>query len=178
MTALGMVDMVDTTLVVRGHAVQIRGAADSTLPSHCRKLQQLLSMEPGSTCCQRRHYTVAVSRACAAATRFKPDMLGCLASATAASTWATAAEPQHLGLTLHLWDACPTQLDGSKLDGQPLATPDDCLLAEAIARDDPQVQQLVAARGVSFSKVACDPWAIHACPDEWMNRRLMQVYLL
>lgn len=61
------------------------------------------------------------------------------------------------------------------MDGQPLATPDDCLLAEAIAREDPTVQQMVADRGVSFSKVACDPWAIHACPDEWMGRRLMQV---
>eukprot|EP00878_Enallax_costatus_P018606 GHUV01019596.1.p1 GENE.GHUV01019596.1~~GHUV01019596.1.p1 ORF type:complete len:681 (+),score=180.46 GHUV01019596.1:3034-5076(+) len=69
------------------------------------------------------------------------------------------------------------KLNGSQLDGQPLATPDDCLLAEAIARDDPQVQQMVAARGVSFSAVACDPWAIHACPDEWMGRRLMQVFM-
>lgn len=68
------------------------------------------------------------------------------------------------------------QLSGADLDGQPLATPDDCLLAEAIARDDAQVQQMVAARGVSFSSVACDPWAIHACPDEWMGRRLMQVW--
>lgn len=67
------------------------------------------------------------------------------------------------------------QLTGHQLDGQPLATPDDCLLAEAIAREDPEVQQMVAARGVSFSKVACDPWAIHACPDDWMGRRLMQV---
>jgi hypothetical protein len=39
----------------------------------------------------------------------------------------------------------------------------------------PQVQALVAARGIALDKVACDPWAIHACPREWLGRRLMQV---
>jgi hypothetical protein len=38
-----------------------------------------------------------------------------------------------------------------------------------------QVQALVAARGIALDKVACDPWAIHACPREWLGRRLMQV---
>jgi hypothetical protein len=38
-----------------------------------------------------------------------------------------------------------------------------------------QVQALVAARSISLDKVACDPWAIHACPREWLGRRLMQV---
>ncbi|KAF6253735.1 copper amine oxidase [Scenedesmus sp. NREL 46B-D3] len=66
------------------------------------------------------------------------------------------------------------KLDGSQMDGQPLATPDDCLEAEAIARQDPQVQALVAARGIPLDQVACDPWAIHACPREWLGRRLMQ----
>lgn len=61
------------------------------------------------------------------------------------------------------------------MDGQPLATPDDCLQAEAIARADPKVQAMVTERGISFDKVACDPWAIHACPKEWLGRRLMQV---
>lgn len=65
------------------------------------------------------------------------------------------------------------QVEG--LDGQPLATPDDCLEAEAIARDDARVQAMMAQRGVAFDKVACDPWAIHACPPEWQGRRLMQV---
>ncbi|WIA36385.1 hypothetical protein OEZ86_007700 [Tetradesmus obliquus] len=69
------------------------------------------------------------------------------------------------------------KLDGSQLEGQPLATPDDCLLAEAIARKDPQVQALVAARGIGLDRVACDPWAIHACPKEWLGRRLMQVFM-
>jgi hypothetical protein len=32
------------------------------------------------------------------------------------------------------------QMDGSKMDGQPLATPDDCLEAEAIAKGSTQVQ--------------------------------------
>jgi Cu2+-containing amine oxidase len=66
-------------------------------------------------------------------------------------------------------------LSAHELDGQPLATPDDCLEAEAVARRDIQVQQMVADRGVDFSKVACDPWAIHACPLEWKGRRCMQV---
>lgn len=38
-----------------------------------------------------------------------------------------------------------------------------------------QVQALVAARGIGLDRVACDPWAIHACPKEWLGRRLMQV---
>lgn len=67
------------------------------------------------------------------------------------------------------------QLDGDSMPGQPLATPDDCLDAEAIARDDPAVQQLVKARGIcDFGMVACDPWAIHNCPPTWKGR-LMQV---
>lgn len=67
------------------------------------------------------------------------------------------------------------QLSGSQLDGQPLATPDDCLLAEAIARDDVRVQSMVCERGVGLDQVACDPWAIHDCPPDWQGRRLMQV---
>jgi Cu2+-containing amine oxidase len=63
------------------------------------------------------------------------------------------------------------------LDGQPLATPDDCLEAEAIARSDVGVQAAAAARGVPLAKVACDPWAIHACPPQWAGRRLMQVFM-
>lgn len=37
------------------------------------------------------------------------------------------------------------------------------------------MQAMVAERGVPLDKVACDPWAIHACPPEWQGRRLMQV---
>ena len=37
------------------------------------------------------------------------------------------------------------------------------------------MQAMVAERGVALDKVACDPWAIHACPPEWQGRRLMQV---
>jgi hypothetical protein len=45
------------------------------------------------------------------------------------------------------------------MDGQPMATPDDCLEAEAIARADPKVQALVRQRGINdFGMVACDPW--------------------
>lgn len=59
------------------------------------------------------------------------------------------------------------------MDGQPLATPDDCLHAEAIARADPRVQALLRQRGIeSAGQLACDPWAIHA--GKWSGR-LMQV---
>lgn len=37
------------------------------------------------------------------------------------------------------------------------------------------MQALVAARGIGLDRVACDPWAIHACPKEWLGQRLMQV---
>ncbi|KAI8464298.1 MAG: copper amine oxidase [Monoraphidium minutum] len=65
-------------------------------------------------------------------------------------------------------------LDGDKMDGQPLATPDDCLEAERIARACPRVRAALAARGVDdMGKLACDPWAIHA--GRWKGR-LMQVF--
>jgi hypothetical protein len=67
-------------------------------------------------------------------------------------TRATVPEAAHVHLqtlaaTLHELRCCLSfvlmhtcmQLDGSQMDGQPLATPDDCLQAEAIAREDPQV---------------------------------------
>jgi primary-amine oxidase len=51
------------------------------------------------------------------------------------------------------------------------------LEAEAIARADPRVQQLLEERGITDpAQLACDPWAIHACPEEWQGRRLMQVF--
>lgn len=66
------------------------------------------------------------------------------------------------------------QIDGRDMDGQPLATPDDCLEAEAIARADPRVRAVLAERGVAdMSKVAMDPWAIHA--GRWQGR-MMQVF--
>jgi primary-amine oxidase len=74
--------------------------------------------------------------------------------------------------------------------GQPLATAEDCLLAESVARADPRVaaacaRALRACRygpagggeggGAPSSSpaelmercVALDPWALHHCPDEW-----------
>ncbi|GBF99493.1 copper amine oxidase [Raphidocelis subcapitata] len=66
------------------------------------------------------------------------------------------------------------EMDGESMDGQPLATPDDCLEAERIARGCPRVAELLRQRGVSdLSQLACDPWAIHA--GRWKGR-LMQVF--
>jgi hypothetical protein len=66
-----------------------------------------------------------------------------------------------------------TQIDGNSMDGQPLATPDDCLEAERIARASPRVVALLSQRGVTdMRQLACDPWAIHA--GKWKGR-LMQV---
>lgn len=65
------------------------------------------------------------------------------------------------------------KMDGRDMDGQPLATPDDCLEAERIARESPRVQAMMRERGVDMSQLACDPWAIHA--GRWEGR-LMQVF--
>ena len=48
-----------------------------------------------------------------------------------------------------------------QLEGvEPLASPDDCLLAEEIAKADPGVQEQLKQRGVTdVSLVACDPWS-------------------
>lgn len=43
---------------------------------------------------------------------------------------------------------------------EPLASPDDCLLAEQIAKADPKVCDMLKQRGVSnMDLVACDPWS-------------------
>ena len=43
---------------------------------------------------------------------------------------------------------------------QPLATPDDCELAETIAKADPGVQAMLRERGITrLDLVACDPWS-------------------
>ena len=47
------------------------------------------------------------------------------------------------------------------MDGvEPLASPDDCLLAEQIAKGDPKVREQLKLRGVTdMDLVACDPWS-------------------
>jgi len=47
------------------------------------------------------------------------------------------------------------------VDGvEPLASPDDCLLAEQIAKADPKVREQLKLRGVTdMDLVACDPWS-------------------
>ena len=43
---------------------------------------------------------------------------------------------------------------------EPLASPDDCLLAEQIAKEDPKVQEQLKLRGITdMDLVACDPWS-------------------
>ena len=43
---------------------------------------------------------------------------------------------------------------------EPLASPDDCLLAEQIAKGDPKVREQLKLRGVTdMDLVACDPWS-------------------
>ena len=48
-----------------------------------------------------------------------------------------------------------------QLEGvEPLASPDDCLLAEQIAKADPKVREMLKMRGVTdMDLVACDPWS-------------------
>lgn len=48
-----------------------------------------------------------------------------------------------------------------QLEGvEPLASPDDCLLAEQIAKEDPKVREQLKLRGVTdVNLVACDPWS-------------------
>ena len=49
----------------------------------------------------------------------------------------------------------------AQLEGvEPLASPDDCLLAEQIAKADPKVREMLKMRGVTdMDLVACDPWS-------------------
>lgn len=58
----------------------------------------------------------------------------------------------------------------------PIATPDDCFLAEEIAKGDPEVKALLAERyaATDLDLVVCDPWSIHACP---LEGRLIQCFM-
>ena len=47
-----------------------------------------------------------------------------------------------------------------KRNVEALATPDDCELAETIAKADTQVQAMLRERGITrLDLVACDPWS-------------------
>ena len=76
----------------------------------------------------------------------------------------------------------------AKLEGvQPLASPDECFLAEDIVKKDPKVQALMKERyGVEdMGRLVCDPWSVHHCGDtaltEWRGDgapgRLIQAFL-
>ncbi len=58
----------------------------------------------------------------------------------------------------------------------PIATPDDCFLAEEIAKADPEVKVLLAERygHTDMELLVCDPWSIHACP---LEGRLIQCFM-
>jgi Cu2+-containing amine oxidase len=63
-----------------------------------------------------------------------------------------------------------------QLEGvQPLASPEDCFDAEAIAKSDPEVVSLLKERyGITdLDLVACDPWSVHCAPREG---RLIQLF--
>lgn len=79
-------------------------------------------------------------------------------------------------------------VDVEKLEHvQPLATPDDCALAEEIVKNDDYVQEMIKNRyGIEdMDLVACDPWSVHHCGDkrltEWRKdgqpARLIQTFL-
>ncbi|DBA72671.1 TPA: putative terpene-alkaloid biosynthetic cluster [Trebouxia sp. C0005] len=71
------------------------------------------------------------------------------------------------GATVTSWK----QVDGV----EPLASPDDCLLAEQIAKADPKVREQLKLRGVTdMDLVACDPWSVHMVPCEG---RLIQLWM-
>lgn len=65
---------------------------------------------------------------------------------------------------------------GQVTQGQPVATPDDCNDAEAIAKADPEVQRLLLERyGLSdLTLLAGDPWSVH-CPPT--SGRLIQLFM-
>lgn len=57
---------------------------------------------------------------------------------------------------------------GPQVEGvQPLASPDDCLLAEEIVKDDPAIQALLREQYnvTDLALVACDPWSGTAAPS-------------
>ena len=61
-----------------------------------------------------------------------------------------------------------TVLETRELEGgqQPMLTPDDCLLAESVVKDDPRFKSLLAERyGIpDTEKVACDVSSLHYLP--------------
>lgn len=45
-------------------------------------------------------------------------------------------------------------------NAQALASPDDCILAEEIAKSNGEVQDLLRDRGITdMASIACDPWS-------------------
>lgn len=49
---------------------------------------------------------------------------------------------------------------------QPVLSPADCLLAEQIAKQDSQLNELLQSQyGLDVSRVVCDPWSVHLSED-------------
>lgn len=61
-------------------------------------------------------------------------------------------------------------------DGQPLASPDDCLEAEAIVKADPEIIKLLndVYDVTDLTMVVCDPWSVHLPP---FGGRLIQTFM-
>lgn len=71
-------------------------------------------------------------------------------------------------------------------NAQPVITPDDCFLAEEIAKNSEIVKStLVDSYGdsIDMSRVVCDPWSVHISEDDELNEvstsgsRLIQTFL-
>ena len=62
---------------------------------------------------------------------------------------------------------------------QPLASPEDCFDAEAIAKADPEVIALLAEKyGITdLDLVCCDPWSVHFPPAALKHCRLIQTFM-
>lgn len=63
-----------------------------------------------------------------------------------------------------------------EIDAQPLASPDDCFLAEEIVKANVEVQSLLKEKyGITdMSMVVCDPWSVHLPP---VPGRLIQTFM-
>ncbi|CAB9499629.1 Copper amine oxidase 1 [Seminavis robusta] len=93
-------------------------------------------------------------------------------------------------LTVSLVDATVISVKELERGVQPLLTPDDCDLAEAISKSSPELQAVLKERyGITdMSRVAADPWSVHLASEEDVAmtepddpslppRRLVQTFL-
>lgn len=89
------------------------------------------------------------------------------------------AWPKHpvIEAVVDLGSSRPSVISWKPIHGvQALAHPEDCILAEDIAKADPEVQRKLRDEyGITdLALVACDPWSVHGPPVEG---RLIQLWL-